>query len=334
MNLSDVVALVMFVGVVAYALFGGADFGAGFWDLTAGGAERGRNPRHLVDLSIGPVWEANHTWLIYCLVMLWSGFPAAFAAITTTLYLPLIFAALGIVLRGAGFAFRKVSVRTPQQRLNGTLFAASSVLTPYCFGSIAGGIASGRVPSGGNGDAVTSWLNPTSVLGGILAVVSCAYLAAFYLATAAHQLQDDDLERYFRGRALLAGAVAGVVSIAGIFVLRTDAPRLFHQLSHRGLPLMVLAALCGIVGMAEARLGRRTGRREIAALAIAAVVVGWGVAQYPFLLGTHLRIHQAAAPDTTLAVLLGVACVAALIILPSLILLFRLSGQGRLRAHT
>ncbi|WP_329524913.1 cytochrome d ubiquinol oxidase subunit II [Streptomyces sp. NBC_01462] len=333
MNLSDVVALVMFVGVVAYALFGGADFGAGFWDLTAGGAERGKNARHLVDLSIGPVWEANHTWLIYCLVMLWSGFPAAFVAITTTLYLPLMFAALGIVLRGAGFAFRKVSVRTPQQRLNGTLFAASSVLTPYCFGSIAGGIASGRVPSGGNGDAVTSWLNPTSVLGGILAVVSCAYLAAFYLATAAHRLHDADLERYFRGRALVAGAVAGVVSIAGIFVLRTDAPRLFHQLSHRGLPLMVLATLCGIVGMAGAHLGRRTGRREIAALAIAAVVVGWGVAQYPFLLGTHLRIHEAAAPDTTLAVLLGVACVAALIILPSLILLFRLSGQGRLRAH-
>ncbi|MFJ8006787.1 cytochrome d ubiquinol oxidase subunit II [Streptomyces fagopyri] len=334
MNLSDVVALVMFVGVVAYALFGGADFGAGFWDLTAGGAERGKNPRHLVDLSIGPVWEANHTWLIYCLVMLWSGFPTAFAAITTTLYLPLVLAALGIVLRGAGFAFRKVSVRTPQQRLNGTLFAASSVLTPYCFGSIAGGIASGRVPSGGNGDAVTSWLNPTSVLGGILAVVSCAYLAAFYLATAAHRLDDAGLERYFRNRALLAGAVAGVVSIAGIFVLRTDAPRLFHQLSHRGLPLMALAALCGIVGMAGARLGRRAGRREIAALAIAAVVVGWGVAQYPFLLGTHLRIHEAAAPDATLAVLLGVACVAALIILPSLILLFRLSGQGRLRART
>ncbi|MFD8418723.1 cytochrome d ubiquinol oxidase subunit II [Streptomyces sp. NPDC059466] len=333
MNLSDVVALVLFVGVVAYALFGGADFGAGFWDLTAGGAERGRNPRHLVDLSIGPVWEANHTWLIYCLVMLWSGFPAAFAAITTTLYLPLILAALGIVLRGAGFAFRKVSVRTPQQRLNGSLFAASSVLTPYCFGSIAGGIASGRVPTGGNGDAVTSWLNPTSVLGGILAVVSCAYLAAFYLASAAHRLHDEDLERYFRHRALLAGAVAGIVSVAGIFVLRADAPRLFHQLSHRGLPLMVLAALCGVVGMAGAHLGRHTGRREIAALAIAAVVVGWGVAQYPFLLGTHLRIHEAAAPDSTLAVLLGVACVAALVILPSLILLFRLSGQGRLRAR-
>ncbi|MER6437589.1 MULTISPECIES: cytochrome d ubiquinol oxidase subunit II [unclassified Streptomyces] len=333
MNLSDVVALVMFVGVVAYALFGGADFGAGFWDLTAGGAERGKKPRHLVDLSIGPVWEANHTWLIYCLVMLWSGFPTAFAAITTTLYVPLLLAALGIVLRGAGFAFRKVSVRTPQQRLNGTLFAASSVLTPYCFGSIAGGIASGRVPTGGNGDAFTSWLNPTSVLGGVLAVVSCAYLAAFYLAAAAHRLDDADLERYFRDRALLAGAVAGAVSVAGIFVLRTDAPRLFHQLSHQGLPLMVLAALCGVAGMAGAGLGRRAGRREIAALAIAAVVVGWGVAQYPFLLGTHLRIHAAAAPDTTLAVLLGVACVAALIILPSLILLFRLSGQGRLRAR-
>lgn len=334
MNLSDVVALVMFVGVVAYALFGGADFGAGFWDLTAGGAERGRNPRHLVDLSIGPVWEANHTWLIFCLVMLWSAFPTAFAAITTTLYLPLLLAALGIVLRGAGFAFRKVSGRTPQQRLNGTLFAASSVLTPYCFGSIAGGIGSGRVPSTGNGDALTSWLNPTSVLGGVLAVISCAYLAAFYLGRAAHQLHDADLERYFRARALLAGAAAGVISIVGIFVLRSDAPRLFHQLSHRGLPLMALAAVCGIASMAAAYMRRSAGQRETAALAIAAVVAGWGIAQYPYLLGTHLPLHDAAAPDTTLAVLLGVACVAALIILPSLILLYRLSEQGRLRARS
>lgn len=111
--MQDTVAILLFVGVIAYALLGGADFGAGFWDLTAGGAERGRRPRHLIDTSIGPVWEANHTWLIYCLVILWSGFPTAFTAITTTLYLPLILAGLGIVLRGAAFAFRHNAMRTP-----------------------------------------------------------------------------------------------------------------------------------------------------------------------------------------------------------------------------
>ena len=137
---------VVFYGVVVYAVFGGADFGAGFWDLTAGGLQRGRRPRELIDRSLGPVWEANHVWLIYCLVVLWTAFPRAFAAIMSTLYVPLGLAALGIVLRGSGFAFRKITIGTVQQRATGAAFAASSVITPYFFGTVAGGIASGRVP--------------------------------------------------------------------------------------------------------------------------------------------------------------------------------------------
>src|ERR671927_1294237 len=128
--MSTLTAVVLFVGVVAYAVFGGADYGAGFWDLTAGGAQRGRRPRHLVDLALAPVWEANHVWLIFCLVMLWTGFPVAFAAITTTLYIPLGLAALGVVVRGSGFAFRAVLVRTDHQRVAGAAFAASSILVP------------------------------------------------------------------------------------------------------------------------------------------------------------------------------------------------------------
>src|SRR5215467_683377 len=100
--MSTLVAVVLFFGVTVYAVFAGADFGAGFWDLVAGGAERGRRPRALVDHSIGPVWEANHVWLIFCLVMLWTGFPAAFASITLTMFIPLSIAALAIVLRGSG----------------------------------------------------------------------------------------------------------------------------------------------------------------------------------------------------------------------------------------
>ncbi|MFF2060871.1 cytochrome d ubiquinol oxidase subunit II [Streptomyces sp. NPDC058200] len=331
--MSDAISVLLFIGVIAYALFGGADFGAGFWDLTAGGAARGSKPRHLIDVSIGPVWEANHTWLIYCLVMLWSAFPTAFVAITTTLYIPLGLAALGIVLRGAGFAFRKASMRTPEQRIYGATFAVSSVLTPYCFGSVAGAIASGRVPAGGNGDPVSSWNNPTSVLGGALAVLVCAYLAAVYLTVAARQNQSPPLEAWFRHRALLAGTVTGVVSLAGIFVLHADSPRLFSQLSQRGLPLLIISALSGAISLLLLRSKKPVALRALAALAVATVVCGWGVAQYPFLLGTHLRIAEAAAPTPTLWVLASVAGAAAVLIAPSLAALYILQNRGRLETR-
>src|SRR4051812_4944997 len=161
-----VVAVILLVALMAYAVFGGADFGAGFWDLTAGGARRGRPPRALIDHALGPVWEANHTWLIYCLVVLWTAFPSSFAAIMTTLYIPLGLAALGIVLRGSGFAFRKAVVRTEQQRVNGVAFALSSVLTPFFFGAVVGALASGRVPAAGHGDSIRSWVNPSSLVTG------------------------------------------------------------------------------------------------------------------------------------------------------------------------
>src|SRR3954454_17432017 len=177
-----VVAAAFVLGVLAYAIFAGADFGAGFWDLVAGGADRGARPRKGIDHSIGPGWEANHVWLILCFVVLWTAFPEAYASITLTLFVPLTIAALGIVLRGASFAFRKAAVRTEVRRVFGGGFALSSVAVPYCMGAIAGGVASGRVPAGGQpGDPVRSWINPTSVLGGVLAVTAVAYLAAVYL---------------------------------------------------------------------------------------------------------------------------------------------------------
>src|SRR5579871_4175103 len=183
--MSDLAGVILFTPVVAYAVFGGADFGAGFWDLTAGGKDAGRRPRALIDRSIGPVWEANHVWLIFCLVVLWTSFPTAFSAIMTTLYIPLGLAALGIVLRGSGFAFRKVATAASTQRMAGIAFASSSVVTPFFLGATVGGIASGRVPAGGYGDSMSSWVNPTSLLGGTLAVITCAYLAAVFLSAEA-----------------------------------------------------------------------------------------------------------------------------------------------------
>ena len=146
MSLADVVAIILFVGVIAYAVLGGADFGSGVWDLTAGDAEKGGRLRRVIDHAIGPVWEANHVWLIFVLVVLWTGFPDAFAALMRTLAIPFWLAGLGIVLRGAGFAFRKFAPDLRFARASGIVFAASSLITPFFLGAIAGAVASGRVP--------------------------------------------------------------------------------------------------------------------------------------------------------------------------------------------
>ncbi len=187
--MSTATAVVLFIAITAYAVFGGADFGAGVWDLVAGGAERGARPREIIDHSIGPVWEANHVWLIFCFVVLWTAFSPAYAAITLTLFVPLTLAAVGIVLRGSGFAFRKSVFHNRDRRNFGAAFALSSVLVPFFLGAVAGGIASGRVPAGGKtGEPVSSWINPTSFLGGVLAVVVVAFLAATYLTWDARRL--------------------------------------------------------------------------------------------------------------------------------------------------
>jgi cytochrome d ubiquinol oxidase subunit II len=330
--MTTVVAVVLLTGIILYGVFGGADFGTGLWDLTAGGADRGARPRALIDHAIGPVWEANHTWLIFCLVILWTGFPTAFAAITTTLYIPLGIAAFGIVLRGAGFAFRKVSMRTAEQRLNGIAFAASSVLTPFCLGAVAGAVASGRVPTGGHGDPITSWLNPTGVLGGVLAVLTCGYLAAIFLIAEARREGAVDLERWSRRRAVLAALASGITAGAGLFVLHNDAHRLWTRLLHVGWPLIAVSALAGgatLLTIAVPSLQARPALvRPLGALAVAAVLAGWGIAQYPYLLGTHLTLHTGAAPAATLTALGGVTVLAVVLVVPSLTWLLWLTHRG------
>ena len=290
--MTDAVAVLLFVAVTAYAIFGGADFGAGFWDLVAGGAAAGERPREVIDHSIGPVWEANHVWLIFCFVVLWTGFSEAYASITLTLFVPLTLAALGIVLRGSSFAFRKTVFRTRDRRNFGAAFALSSVLVPYCLGAVAGAIASGRVPAGGEaGDPWTSWVNPTSVLGGVLAVVVVAYLAAVYLVWDARRLGDQTMVEYFRRRAIGAAVVAGVVAFVGIFVLRSDARYLFDELTTKALPLVILSAVCGIGSLVLLVRDAERGARLLAIGAVASIVVGWGVAQWPYILPETLSVE-------------------------------------------
>jgi len=328
---STAVAVVLLLAVVAYAVFGGADFGAGFWDLTAGGPERGQRPRDLIEHSIGPVWEANHVWLIFIFVVLWTSFSEAYASITLTLFVPLTIAALGIVLRGASFAFRKSVVTLRNRRVFGAAFAASSVLVPYCMGAIAGGIASGRVPPGGQaGDPLHSWVNPTSVLGGLLAVAAVAYLAAVYLVWDARRTGDVLMAEYFRRRAVIAAAVVGIIGFIGIFVLRADATYLFRGFTSRALPLVILSALCGVGALVLLVRNAHRGARLLAVVAVASVIVGWGVAQWPYVLPASLTFSAAAAPTGTLAAVLVVVLLGAAIVGPGFILLFVLDQKGLL----
>ncbi|MFA5883431.1 MAG: cytochrome d ubiquinol oxidase subunit II [Acidimicrobiia bacterium] len=329
--MTDAVAAILLVGIVAYAIFGGADFGAGFWDLVAGGAQRGARPRSVVNHSIGPVWEANHVWLIFILVVMWTAFSEAFGSIMLTLFVPLSLAALGIVLRGSSFAFRKEVTRVSSQRNFGAAFAVSSVLVPFCFGAVAGAVASGRVPAGGvAGDHWSSWLNPTSILGGVLAVTACAYLAAVYMVWDAHRFAGPDMEEYFRRRAIVAGIASGVIALAGIFVLSTDADYLFDRLTGVALPIVILSGLCGAGSLALLLRRSHRGARLLAIGAVATVIVAWGVAQWPYILPESLEISAAAAPDATLGAVLVVFGLAVVIILPALGLLYSLDQRSLL----
>lgn len=318
------VAVVLFAGVTAYALFGGADFGSGWWDLTAGGPRKGAPIRNLVDHSIGPVWEANHVWLIFVLVFLWTGFPRSFAALTTTLFVPLVLAAMGIVLRGAGFAFRKLAATMAEARLFGIVFALSSVITPFFFGTIAGAVASGRVPSEGNGDVWRSWTHPASLLGGTLAVLTCAYLAGVFLASDAATGGDDALARLMVRRVVVLGALTGVVAAVGVVPLSQDAPTLWEGLRGRGAPLLGASAVAGLASLVLLWRGAYRWARVGAVTAVGAIVLGWGVGQYPWLLVDEVTIRQAAGAPATLNALLVTAGLAVVIVAPSLLWLFRL----------
>ncbi len=325
------IAVILFVALIAYAVFGGADFGAGFWDLTAGGARRGARPRAVIERSIGPVWEANHVWLIFIFVVMWTAFPSAYASIMLTLFVPLTIAALGIVMRGASFAFRKAVVDLRFRRIFGGLFALSSVLVPFCMGAVAGGIVSGQVPAGGRaGDPVHSWLNPTSIVVGVLAVVLAAYLAAVYLVWDARSHQETDLAGYFRRRAVLAGAVAAVVAAVGFVVVRAEAPTVFAGLTSRALPLVILSVLCGVAALVLLARNAARGARLLAVIAVAAVVGAWGVAQWPYLLPTSLTVTDAIAPTGTLTALLVASGLAVLLVVPGFILLYVLDQRGLL----
>jgi cytochrome bd ubiquinol oxidase subunit II len=329
------VAAILFVVIAAYALFGGADFGGGIWDLVAGGTERGAAPRELIDESITPVWEANHVWLIFVLVLLWTAFPPAFAAIMTALFVPLSLSLLGIVLRGVGFAFRHTAQRLPMQRFTGATFASASLITPFFMGTVVGAVATGQVPVHPAGNVLAAWTSPTAILTGFLFVAACAYISAVFLVPEARQRGQADLMRYFSLRATAAGVVTGGLAGGTFFELSRSTPYVYNRLTGIALPLVAISIAAGIavLGMLWLRFHHPVFLRATAAIAVATVVWGWGLAQYPYLFPTSLTLAAGTAPTGTLVSEFVVAGLALLLVAPGFALLYFLQQRRLLTAH-
>jgi len=330
--LVDVPVAFILIGLAAYTVLAGADFGAGFWTLLAGGGQATpEQTRDHARHAMGPVWEANHVWLIFVLVVCWTAYPVAYASIVSTLAVPLLIAAVGIILRGATYALRSQLDDHRGRRAVERVFAISSLLTPFAMGTIAGAIATGRVPVGNAaGSLVTSWLNPMSIVVGLLGVATSTYLAAVYLAADAHRLGEDTLVRDFRHRALWSGLATGALAGIGLVTARFAARALWHGLTTGwGLAMLIASAVAGVATLALVWRGRFGPARVCAAVAVAAIVGGWAAAQRPtFLPG--LTVAQAAASRPVLIAVVAAVAIGAVVLIPALVLLFGLFLGGRL----
>ena len=335
MALATLPLVFVLAGLTLYVVLAGADFGAAIWQITAARTPDGRRIRDFAHNVMAPVWEANHVWLIFVLTVTWTAYPAAFGSIASTLSIALIVAALGIVIRGAAYAVSAGTSGPRRVRELDFVSAISSIATPFALGACVGGIASGRVPYGKtHGDLVSSWLNPTSAVIGALAIAISAHLAAVYLCDDAQRRGEHALVAPYRRRALGAGTVAGLLAFAGLGVLQRDAHPLYRELiAGPGLPAVIVSGAAGISALGLVLRRRFQLARLAAALAVAAIVAGWALAQQPQLL-PGLTVDQAAAPrDTLIAVIVAVA-VGGIVVIPSLLVLLRLSVAGRLREYS
>jgi cytochrome d ubiquinol oxidase subunit II len=285
----------------------------------------------MVKRSMGPVWEANHVWLIFVLVVMWTCFPPAFAAIMETLYIPIFLGAVGIILRGAAFALRGEAATIGEARWLGATFALSSVITPFFLGAAIGAVAAGEVPADGTGDAWESWTGAVPLLAGALAVASGAFLAAVFMAADSVRAELPDLVEAFRTRALGAGVAAGALAIGGLLVVEADVPDLFDGLTEgAGLAAVIVSALAGVATLGLVWRSSFSIARLTASVAAGSILVGLALAISPYFLPGELTFNEAAAGDPTLVAALISIVIGLAVILPSLAYLFRLTLGGRL----
>ena len=326
MPLETIIAGVMVGSLVLYALLGGADYGGGVWDLFAFGP-RAREQRKLIAEAISPVWEANHVWLILVIVILFTAFPPAFAAIATALHIPITLLLIGIVLRGTAFTFRTYDVQHDDvQRRWSIVFSIASIITPILLGTTLGAIASGtvRVENG----VVTSgffrsWLAPFPLAVGVFALALFAFLAAVYLTLEARErkLQED-----FRMRAIMSGVAVGLLALTIFVLAKTGAPTVRAGISRSwwALGLHILTAIFATGAFVTLWARRYRMARVCAAAQVTLILLGWAFAQFPHLVEPDLTISSAAAPQITLQLLLGALAAGAILLFPSYYYLFRI----------
>jgi cytochrome d ubiquinol oxidase subunit II len=325
--------LILVAALNLYVLSGGADYGGGFWDLLARGP-RAQKQRELIAHAIGPIWEANHVWLILAIVVLFTGFPPAFARITTVLHIPLLLMLIGVIARGAAFSFR--SYGDPAREMErpwGPVFAVASLLTPLLLGMSLGAIASGRVvaPEGASADVFfTSWLAPFPFAVGLYALGMFAFLAAVYLTVEA---EEGELREAFRRRALISELVLGGLAAAVLVTAELTAGGVLRALTRApwswALHAVTAAAALTVLW---ALWRRRYGlARAAAALQVSLIVWGWGLSQQPFLVPPDLTLGNAAAPPVTLRLMLGTLAAGTVVLLPAFLYLFRVFGKIKTR---
>jgi cytochrome bd ubiquinol oxidase subunit II len=323
----DLAALAALAGIVAYALFGGADFGGGVWDLFAYG-DRKKEQRLAIQRAIGPVWEANHVWLIFVLVILFTCFPRGYAALGMALFLPFHLALLGIVLRGASFIFR--SYQRPEKGVAaetsgwGIVFGVASTITPVLLGTAFGVVTQGRVGISPEGEALAlhpvTWLSRYAVTNGLLALSSCAYLAAVYLTNETQGALRED----FRQRAMIAGTTTAVLAGLVLLFAWCEASWFFGRLlSERTAPLVSAGLFCFAASGWSVLVRRYRLSRLFASGEITLLLLGWGVAQYPYLAYPDMRLDKFAAPAATLRFVVLSLPIGALLLIPSLWALFK-----------
>jgi cytochrome d ubiquinol oxidase subunit II len=325
MILTYTILIILWLSLIAYAVLGGADFGGGIWDFFAFGplAER---QRHLIGQALGPVWEANHVWLIFLIVGLFTAFPLAFSVLSTALIVPFTLALIGIVLRGAAFIFRAHAEEAGTLgKVWGRIFSTASIITPFLFGTAAAAVASGQVRvSGGRvqTDLLAGWTTPFALTIGALALTLCAVLAAVNLMIEAQNSNDVELVEAFRRRAMIAGAITLVLDAIAFILSPVQAPLLWNGMLNHALPVVIATGLIGVGAAVSLFLRRYRLARVLAFTATAFIFASWGVSQFPYLVPVAVTIQTAASPPFTLLALLIGTSIGMALLLPSLWLLF------------
>ncbi|MEQ9618609.1 MAG: cytochrome d ubiquinol oxidase subunit II [Deltaproteobacteria bacterium] len=319
-----IISVIMLISLILYALKGGADYGGGVWDLLAFG-KRARKQREVIAEAISPVWEANHVWLILVIVILFTAFPAGFSTISTVLHIPLTLMLIGIVFRGSAFAFRTYDAKKEESRSWGLVFSVSSLITPVLLGVILGAIISGNVivENGIVRDGfIKPWFSLFALFVGLFTLALFAYLAAVYLTL---ETDDEELQDDFRGRALISAVISGLLAIAVYVLSGSGAPTISRELSENwwawGIQVVVfILAVSAFVAL----ITRRFRLARMCAIGqVSLIILGWAIAQYPYLVEPNVTIFNAAAPESTLKLLLATLVLGGFLLLPSFYYLLR-----------